>query len=33
MMNVYRAVAGLGSQVGYKPAGEKRDGENGKKAG
>jgi ATP synthase protein I len=40
MLNVYRAVAGLGHQVGYKPArdgreseGGGRDGGNGKKAG
>jgi ATP synthase protein I len=34
MMNVYRSVAGLGHQVGYKPARDsKRGGENGKKAG
>lgn len=34
MMNVYRSVAGLGQQVGYKPArDEKRKGEDGKKAG
>jgi|RhiMethySRZTD1v2_1073278.scaffolds.fasta_scaffold901966_2 ATP synthase protein I len=30
MMNVYRAVAGLGSQVGYKPAGGERAGEDKK---
>jgi ATP synthase protein I len=30
MMNVYRAVAGLGSQVGYKPARDERAGEDKK---
>ena len=37
MMNVYRAVAGLGSQVGYRPAGNDRDSDrrdgDGKKSG
>lgn len=29
MMNVYRAVAGLGGQVGYKPTGSDRDSGRG----
>jgi ATP synthase protein I len=33
MMNVFRAVAGLGGQVGYKAAREKRADDAGKKAG
>ncbi len=33
MMNVFRAVAGLGGQVGYKAAREKRAEDEGKKAG
>jgi hypothetical protein len=35
MMNVYRAVAGLGGQVGYKPAQDRKGGPggDGKKTG